>query len=327
MLPKSLKAVFAIGPFLAAFGTLAQGVLGEEKLREPISPLPISIEVDTERADLGRLLFFDPSLSGDGTVSCSTCHVLEAGGDDGLVHSFGVDGSEGVINAPTVYNAALNFAQLWDGSAETLEDQVNGPILNPVEMASDWNRVLASLSKKPDLVEVFERVYPEGLTADAVRQSLAEFQRTLVTPNSPFDTYLRGQADAISQQAKDGYVLFKSYGCSSCHQGRNVGGNMYEKLGVVHNYFSGKEDITEADYGRFNQTGLEAHRFEFKVPGLRNVALTAPYFHDGSSSDLQSAVLAMAWYQLGRKLTEEETNKIVAFLFTLTGKHPELAEQ
>jgi len=301
-----------------------QPMSGPGNLLEPITPIPLSIEVDENKAALGRKLFFDTRLSKDGTISCESCHHLNSGGVDHVARSIGVGGAEGGINAPTVYNAALNFVQFWDGRANTLEEQVVGPIHNPVEMATNWDDVIAELKQDAKYVRQFSSLYPDGLAPDNITHAIAEFERTLLTPNSPFDQFLRGEEDAISAEAKEGYLLFKSYGCSACHQGRNVGGNMYEKMGVVHDYFATRTDITEADYGRFNVTGHEDHKFEFKVPSLRNIALTAPYFHDGSAETLEEAVRTMARYQLGRLMSDHDLIRIVAFLRTLTGKHKEL---
>ncbi len=293
---------------------------------EPISPISEPQNIDAARAALGERLFNDPRLSSDDTVSCANCHVLSAGGDDGLVHSFGVNGAEGVINSPTVYNSSLNFVQFWDGRAPTLEEQVVGPVHNPIEMASNWVQVIGKLNQDPEYVSQFRSVFSEGLTAESIKSALAEYERTLVTPDSPFDRYLKGNHTAISADAKEGYRLFKSYGCSSCHQGQSVGGNMYEKMGIFHDYFADRGNVTDADLGRFNLTREELHRYEFKVPSLRNIALTAPYFHDGSAKSLGQAVRTMGWYQLGRRIPDDDVKNIVAFLESLTGQHKDLAQ-
>lgn len=290
--------------------------------QEPITPIPLRQELDAGKVALGRALFHDLRLSRDNTVSCASCHQLAAGGDDGRTLPVGIGAAIGVVNTPTVLNSGLNFVQFWDGRALTLEEQIDGPINNPNELGSDWPTVLSRLRSDEGYRELFSALYPEGITRVTVRESIATFERSLLTPNSRFDRYLRGDLDAITQQELQGYQHFKGYGCISCHQGVAVGGNMYERMGIVHDYFAERGTITEADYGRFNVTGLEEDRFEFKVPGLRNVALTAPYFHDGSASTLEEAVRTMARYQLGRSLPEDDIGAIVAFLRTLTGERP-----
>lgn len=290
--------------------------------QEPITPIPLRQELDAGKVALGRALFHDLRLSRDNTVSCASCHQLAAGGDDGRTLPVGIGAAIGVVNTPTVLNSGLNFVQFWDGRALTLEEQIDGPINNPNELGSDWPTVLSRLRSDEGYRELFSALYPEGITRVTVRESIATFERSLLTPNSRFDRYLRGDLDAITQQELQGYQHFKGYGCISCHQGVAVGGNMYERMGIVHDYFAERGTITEADYGRFNVTGLEEDRFEFKVPGLRNVALTAPYFHDGSASTLEEAVRTMARYQLGRPLPEDDIGAIVAFLRTLTGELP-----
>jgi cytochrome c peroxidase len=186
-------------------------------------------------------------------------------------------------------------------------------------MDSNWSEIIAKLSGDSEYRKAFAAIYGDAITAAAMKEAIASFERTLITPNARFDQFLRGIEDAITEEEKQGYLLFKSYGCASCHQGRAVGGNMFEKMGVVRNYFAERGNITASDYGRFNITGVEEHRFEFKVPSLRNVELTAPYFHDGSAKTLEDAVKIMSKYQLGRQMPQEHRDLIVAFLKTLTG--------
>jgi cytochrome c peroxidase len=281
--------------------------------------LPRSITVSPEKAKLGERLFNDPILSSDNTISCASCHILQLGGTDRQRTSFGVGGKRGAVNAPTVFNTAFNFAHFWDGRAATLEEQAAGPITNPVEMNMAWPEVLAKLQADPEYRADFAKVYPEGITEASVANALASYERTLITPDSPFDRYLRGEHNAIDENARRGYALFKSYGCASCHQGVNVGGNMFQRFGVMGDYFADRGNLTKADLGRYNVTGNPDDRYVFRVPSLRNVAITPPYFHDGSTEQLEEAVAIMARYQLGRELSEEDNRLIVAFLKTLTG--------
>ncbi|TPV94618.1 MAG: c-type cytochrome [Myxococcales bacterium FL481] len=264
-------------------------------------------------------------LSRDRSVACASCHDLAAGGDDGQVRSYGVDGRLGSINAPTVFNAALNPVQFWDGRAPSLEAQVNGPIHHPAEMDSDWDTVVSRLTQDAEYQRTFAEVYPDGVTAENVASAIAEFERTLITPNSPFDRFLRGEHGAITAPARRGWSLFREIGCASCHQGRNVGGNMFQVFGVLGDYFAERGDIQPADLGRYNVTGRDRDRHVFRVPSLRNVALTAPYFHDGRTSSLAAAVAIMGKYQLGRELEAEDVGDLVAFLNSLTGVLPSAA--
>lgn len=288
---------------------------------EPITPLPKRLQQDPRKAALGRRLFMDPILSQDRTVSCLTCHNPASGGSDGQDRSVGMGGARGDLNAPTVFNSGFNFRQFWDGRAITLEDQINGPLDNPREMGIAWKDVISRLTANAEYQHAFSEAYPgEGVTPDTVRNAIATFERTLVTPDAPFDRWLKGEKTAISAEAVEGYRLFKTYGCVSCHQGVNVGGNMFERIGMVHDFFSDRGRNSVVDQGRYNLTGEEADRHEFKVPSLRNVALTAPYFHDGSVKTLHEAILLMAYYQLGLKLSAPEADHIEAFLHALTGK-------
>ena len=285
---------------------------------EPIMPLPEAVNLDRAKVDLGRKLFFDPRLSRDNTVSCATCHDLATGGVDRRKRSIGIDGQVGPVNAPTVLNSSYNFRQLWDGRAGSLEEQAAGPIHNPLEMDSNWSQVLSKLSSDRDVVAAFEDIYPGGMTPAAVADSIAEFERSLITP-APFDRYLRGDEQAVSGLVKRGFHLFKRYGCVSCHQGRNLGGNMYQRFGVFGDYFADRGGHTPADLGRFNVTGKARDKHVFKVPMLRNIGATPPYFHDGSVATLDEAVRVMARYQLGVEMPSADLNAIVAFLQSLTG--------
>jgi cytochrome c peroxidase len=295
------------------------GLQGE--VFQPILPLVPIKGLDPGRVALGERLFHDTRLSADSTVSCASCHNLKAGGVDGQRFSIGVGGAVGSINAPTVLNSAYNLAQFWDGRAATLEEQAVGPIHNPVEMGATMSQVIGRLEQDADLVARFGRLYTDGLTVANLLDAIATFERSLITVDSRFDRYLRGDQEALSELEVDGYRRFREFGCASCHQGMLVGGNMYQKFGVLGDYFAGRA-ITTSDLGRYNVTGREEDRHVFKVPSLRNVALTAPYFHDASAMTLEQAVTAMARYQLGRDLSVADTEAIVAFLHTLSGTVP-----
>ncbi|MBI5166028.1 MAG: cytochrome B6 [Magnetospirillum sp.] len=283
---------------------------------EPIRPLMAIAGVDPAKAELGRRLFHDPMLSRDGTVSCASCHVLDRGGSDGRPVSMGIDGRVGIVNAPTVYNAAFNLAQFWDGRAMTLEDQVNGPLTNAAEMGTDWPTVLERLARSP-YAAAFRTVFGAEPDAPAVRAAIAAFERTLITTGSRFDRWLGGEAEALSASEKAGYALFKSYGCASCHQGAAVGGNMFQRLGFFASGGIRAGGPLPADLGRFNVTGRPADRNVFKVPSLRLVTLTPPYFHTGEVATLDEAIRLMGRLQLGRDIPDRDVALIAAFLGTL----------
>ena len=227
----------------------------------------------------------------------------------------------GEINTPTVFNSGFNFVQFWDGRAESLNSQIAGPINNPAELGASWKGVIERLQQDAGYAERFDKIYADGITQTSIQDAIATYERSLITPNAQFDRYLNGNADAIIKVEKEGYALFKSLGCSACHQGHNIGGNMVQKFGVMHDYFAQRGNITKADYGRFNVTGREEDRHVFKVPSLRNIELTGPYFHDASVDTLEGAVEIMAYYQLGRRISEEDRSRLVAFLKTLTGEY------
>jgi cytochrome c peroxidase len=291
--------------------------------QEPLQPLPERAIQDPKRAALGAKLFADVRLSANGTVACASCHVLALAGQDGRRVSLGIHGLPGNINAPSVLNSSLNFVQFWDGRAATLEEQVEGPLTNSAEMGNDWAHLLSFLKTDARYTELFGQAFKDGICEANVRTALATYERTLLTPDSSFDRWLRGDRHALSSNEVAGYERFKSAGCVACHQGVNVGGNMFQRFGVMGEYFQDRGHIVAADFGRFNVTHLEADRFVFRVPSLRNVALTAPYFHDGSAATLEDAVGTMAKYQLGQTLDATATAQVVAFLKTLTGRLPD----
>ena len=293
-----------------------------ERVGEPIRPIPQSYDVDAAKVELGRLLYYDTRLSVDNTVSCASCHDLESAGVDNKQYSEGVAGQFGGVNAPTVYNAVYNFVQFWDGRAATLAEQAAGPPLNPVEMASpSFDAIIAKLAADKALTKQFKAVYPDGWSEANITNAIEEFERTLITPNSRFDKWLRGDNSAITAEELRGYELFKENNCATCHVGVNLGGESYELMGLRKHYFADRGlALTEEDNGRYKQTQQERDRHRFKVPGLRNVELTWPYYHDGTRATLEEAVRDMAIYQSGVELTDEENANIVAFLKTLTGE-------
>jgi cytochrome c peroxidase len=290
---------------------------------EAIQPLPLPPAVDVKRAALGAKLFADPTLSSDGEVSCALCHPLDRAGADGLSHSRGVGGKETAFNTPTIYNATFNFRFNWNGAYKTLEDEFDAPVTKTMD--TTWDAIDEKLRRRPVIAQAFSAAYCDGVTTANVKDALARYIDTLVTPGARFDEYLRGDTDALSAVERRGYETFKDLGCSSCHQGANVGGNLFQRLGIMRDYFREREEggggaSTPEDMGRFSATHLPADRHVFRVPSLRNVALTPPYFHDGSQATLEQAVITMGRVQLGRRLDAEQVGSIVAFLKTLTGQ-------
>jgi len=289
-------------------------------LQEPILPLPLSLALDPPRVALGARLFADVRLSHDNTRACTTCHPLERGGMDGRPRALAASGTLPLRNTPTIFNVGLNASLNWDGSAPTLEAHAELVLLSPNLMQTTWPELLAKLQADADYVTNFKTAYAAGLTPTTVVDALASFERSLLTPNAPFDRYLRGERQALTAPQQQGYRLFKSYGCVTCHQGINIGGNMYQKFGVF--VETGARSPTEVvDLGRYAITKVPRDRTVFRVPSLRNVAVTAPYFHDGRARSLADAVETMARVQLGRTLTHEETDVLVQFLYTLTGEY------
>jgi cytochrome c peroxidase len=284
---------------------------------------------DAAQAALGRRLFFDTRLSGDGTLNCATCHDPGHGGAEARRVSTGIHGQQGPINAPTVLNAANNFVQFWDGRAADLEAQAAGPVANPLEMGGNWDTVVATLAADEAVRSAFAALYPsdaEPVTQAHVTHAIAEYERMLVTPGR-FDRFVGGDATAMSEDERRGYAIFTTVGCTSCHTGANVGGTTYQRMGLVRDWFAQVgRPLTAADDGRYNVTHVESDRHTFKVPSLRNIALTAPYFHDGSAETLEDAVRTMGAFQLGRDLSDEQVRLLVAFLGTLTGDLPPEAQ-
>ncbi len=303
--------------FVFAGAAQAAGAAGGE----PIQPIKAAKPGDPALVELGKKLYFDPRLSKSGFISCNSCHNLSMGGTDNLKTSIGHNWQKGPINAPTVLNSSFNLAQFWDGRAKTLKDQAGGPIANPGEMAFTHELAVDVLYSIPAYKAEFKKVFKDdAVTIDGVTRAIAAFEETLVTPNSRFDQWLMGKKDALTKDELGGYKLFKESGCTACHNGPAVGGNSFQKMGVVAPYTA-----SSPAEGRVAVTGKDADRFNFKVPTLRNVELTYPYFHDGEAATLTQAVDTMGRLQLGRTFTAAENAQIVAFLKTLTGEQPKFA--
>lgn len=286
---------------------------------EPVQPIEPYQASNQAKVELGKKLYFDPRLSKSGFISCNSCHNLSMGGTDNMPTSIGHNWALGPINAPTVLNSSLNLAQFWDGRAKDLQEQAGGPIANPNEMGFSHSLAVNVLETIPGYKHAFQQVYTRTpINIDQVTDAIAAFEETLVTPNAPFDRFLKGDQSAISADAKAGYARFKSVGCTACHNGQALGGNSFQKMGLVKPY---KTDNAAA--GLSAVTGKEIDRFKFKVPTLRNVELTYPYFHDGAVWSLEEAVDVMAELQLGQQLKQQEIGEIVAFLKTLTGDQPD----
>jgi cytochrome c peroxidase len=288
---------------------------------QPIEPLPLTVDFDAARAALGELLFAEPRLSGDSQVACTDCHHEGHGLADDKPHSSVTGRPDSAVNSPTMYNVRFLYKLSWGGKFESLESHIDALMVNPKIMASSWELATKHLSEVAAYRSRFASVFADGLTPSNVRLSILDYERSLVTPNAPFDRYLRGNEQAVSPEVKRGYAMFKSYGCSSCHQGVAIGGNLFERFGVLRDFFADRGHFDNADLGRFNVTQRDQDRFVFRVPSLRNVALTAPYFHDGSAATLEQAVTDMANYQLGRDLPEQDRSALVAFLRSLTGEY------
>jgi cytochrome c peroxidase len=320
---------------LRALGTVALAAAGLANAApltdEPLVALPSPPPVDPGKVVLGARLFADRRFARDDSLACASCHDLAGGGADtrpgSRVYSAGIGASRHIFNTPTVYNAAFNYRQQWTGGARTLEEVIDKVVRSPRVFDSTWPAVLGKLTADAPLVSEFRRVYPgRGLTRETVQDALGAFGRSLATP-SRFDRYLLGDARAISADELRGYERFKAYGCVGCHQGVNVGGNMLQRFGAMNDYFADRRRAGlppgPGDAGRFLVTKKDEDLHVFKVPSLRNVALTAPYFHDGSAATLGQAVDVMFRYQLGRGAPAEDKALIVRFLRSLTGERLE----
>jgi cytochrome c peroxidase len=297
------------------------------------APVPAANPLTPAKVELGKQLYFDPRLSKDGTVSCNSCHNVMAGGDDNRPNSVGIKGQHGGRSAPTVWNAAFMSVQFWDGRAKSLEDQAKGPLTNPIEMGMEnHDAVIARIKAIPGYVEGFKKAFPgsKDINIDQVAMAIASYERTLITPDSPYDAYLKGNKKALSAAAVRGMNLVQSVGCTSCHSGANFAGPaLPEGTGFFQKFptfpgsdYDKKYDLL-ADEGRSGVTKNPADKHFFRVPTWRNIALTAPYMHNGKVPDLSEAVRVMAKTQLNKDLKDEEVSDIVAFLTSLTGKFPE----
>ena len=288
---------------------------------EPIKPIEAAQVSDAGKVELGKKLWFEPRLSMSGIISCNTCHNLSMGGTDNLKTSIGHGWKAGPVNSPTVFNSSLAIAQFWDGRAADLKEQAGGPIQADVEMNMPHTLAVGILQSIPGYVDEFKRVYgKDKIDIDMITDSIAEFEKTLVTPNARFDKWLAGDDKALTEKELAGYTLFKESGCVACHNGPAAGGTSFQRMGVVEPYKS-----SSPAEGRSAVTGADADRFNFKVPTLRNVELTYPYFHDGQAATLEEAVDIMGRLQLGRTYSADEIGSIVAFLKTLTGELPQIA--
>ena len=306
---------------LTGLWLLSGAAHGLDLSQEPIKPIAGESRIDAKAAALGHRLFYDRRLSRDQSVSCQSCHLDDKGGADGRARSIGANGKVGGINAPTVWNSALNFKQQWAGGADSLAALMPKIVKSAAVFDNDFATIVARLSADPKRAAEFAAVYPDGITEQNIVHALVSYMEALNTPGSRFDRYLQGDSRAITEREAQGYQLFKKYGCVACHQGVNVGGNMFQKFGVMSEYFAGRTP-SQADLGRFNVTKKESDRFFFKVPSLRNVEKTAPYFHDASAATLEDAVGVMFKVQLGRRPAKGDKELIVEFLKTLSAEPP-----
>lgn len=286
-----------------------------------ITALPKEVELDQRKVSLGEKLFKDPVLS-PAQFSCTTCHVLENYGIDSRDRSITIQGGLDLMNTPSVFNVAFNQFFAWTGHLYSLEQQLDDVINNVKHFDSSWSYIQKKLENHPEYPALFEDIYTDGISRSSISDAIVEFERSLITPDSRFDRYIEGDESALGAEEKQGFQLFKEYGCIACHQGINLGGNLRIKFGIVENPFSNNKNLTAIDKGLESKTGDIEDRYVFRVPSLRNVAVTGPYFHSGTIHDLSEAVSIMAKYQLGREIPENDKEMIVSFLKTLTGKLP-----
>ena len=324
---RTLATLTALALVLATAPARADDLMKQaQDLFKPIPSMVPAVKdnaVTRDKVELGKALFFDPRLSASGLLSCNTCHNLGMGGDDNLETSVGHGWQKGPRNAPTVLNAVFNIAQFWDGRAEDLKAQAKGPVQAGVEMNNTPAQVEKTLASMPLYVEMFKKAFPgeaKPVSFDNMAKAIEAFEATLLTPASRFDQFLEGNAGVLNAQEKEGLRLFMDKGCSSCHAGVNVGGEVYAPFGVVEK--PGADILPEGDKGRFAVTKTADDSYVFRAGPLRNIALTAPYFHSGKVWNLEQAVSIMGQSQLGAKLSDKEVKDIVAFLNTLTGEQP-----
>jgi cytochrome c peroxidase len=328
MQPRMITLVLGIC-FAATAAATSEADLRQKAKDAGLEPVPYGLQevqdnpVTREKIELGRMLFFDPRLSASGVISCNTCHNLGTGGDDNLPTSVGHGWQKGPRNAPTVLNAVFNVAQFWDGRAEDLKAQAKGPVQAGVEMANQPEQVVVTLKSMPEYVERFSRAFPgedNPVTFDNMAKAIEAFEVTLVTPNAPFDQFLEGNDGALTDEQKAGLELFIDKGCTSCHNGVNVGGQDYFPFGLIKR--PGADILPPDDKGRFQVTETASDEYVFRAAPLRNIAITAPYFHSGQIWNLEQAVAVMGTAQLGAKLTDDEVATIAEFLHSLTGEQP-----
>ena len=308
----------------------ATGTACEAYAQHALQPIPDSLATDIRKVTLGRKMYNEARVSLDGTLSCATCHVIDKGGADsrGTRTSEGIYGQFGGINAPTVLNAAFNVEQFWNGRAHTLADQAAGPPVNPVEMGDQtWEQICERLKEDASLVAEFQSIYPEGITQGTVTDAIAEYEKTLITPNDRLDQMLKGDENALTEEEKKGLAAFMDNSCAVCHVGKTLGGQSFETLGIYEDYYAAREqsnpDIVynDDDKGLAGFTGDTADLHRFKVPGLRNISKTSPYFHDGTQATIEDAVRAMFRFELGvKEAPESDVASISAFLRTLDGE-------
>ena len=308
----------------------ATGTACEAFAQHALQPIPDSLATDIRKVTLGRKMYNEARVSLDGTLSCATCHVIDKGGADsrGTRTSEGIYGQFGGINAPTVLNAAFNVEQFWNGRAHTLADQAAGPPVNPVEMGDQtWEQICERLKEDASLVAEFQSIYPEGITQATVTDAIAEYEKTLITPNDRLDQMLKGDENALTEEEKKGLAAFMDNSCAVCHVGKTLGGQSFETLGIYEDYYAAREqsnpDIVynDDDKGLAGFTGDTADLHRFKVPGLRNISKTSPYFHDGTQATIEDAVRAMFRFELGvKEAPESDVASISAFLRTLDGE-------
>ena len=317
----NMTLLFSLFVGCAGSGTKSAAI--EPAQLKAYAPLPaVALAVEPggeEKVALGRILFYDPRLSKSQKISCNSCHLLTQYGVDNQATSSGHNGQKGDRNSQSVYNASINFVQFWDGRAPDVEQQAKGPVLNPVEMAMTSDKeVIAVLKSMPEYVDAFKKAFPnvkDPVTFDNMGIAIGAFERGLITP-SRWDRFLKGDETALSAEEKAGFNTLVSSGCTTCHAGALVGGNMFQKIGAA------KPWPDTSDPGRFNVTKREADKFMFKVPSLRNVEKTGPYFHDGKIATLKDAIAQMAEYQVGKKLSDADIQSIETWLKSLTGEIP-----
>lgn len=283
-----------------------------------ITPIPLNMKLDEKRVLLGKIIFHDTRLSHDDTISCASCHDIENGGDDNISLAIGINNQMGKMNTPTILNSTFNFVQFWDGRVNSLEEQVIGPIHNPIEMNSNFTQIIEKFKNDDYYKKEFYKIYDTAINKQNIIDAIVSYEKSLVTPNSKFDQYLKGNKNILNEKELKGYELFQSYGCISCHNGVNIGGNLFQKVGIINSYFKDEK----SNYGRYNITKNEDDKFYFKVPTLRNVQLTAPYLHNGSIKDLKTTIEVMLKYQVGAVYEKDDLENLEMFLNTLTGEIP-----